>query len=57
MTMTVLPVSAAAAVPTVVPAIVVPVLLGGTALYGKRTGMGVRWPLEAMNLPVPEDSR
>jgi hypothetical protein len=52
-----LQVSAAAAVPAVVPAIVIPVLLGGTALYGRRTGMGVRRSLEAMNLPVPGDAR
>jgi hypothetical protein len=47
-----LPVSAAAAVPAVVPAVAVPVLLGGTALYGKRTGLGVRRSLAAMNLPL-----
>jgi hypothetical protein len=29
-----------------------PVLLGGTALYGKRTGLGVRRSLAAMNLPL-----
>jgi hypothetical protein len=45
-------VSAAAAVPAVVPAVAVPVLLGGTALYGKRTGLGVRRSLAAMNLPL-----
>jgi hypothetical protein len=44
-----LPVNAAAAVPAVVPAIAVPVLLGGTALYGQRTGLGVRRSLEAMS--------
>jgi hypothetical protein len=49
-----LPVSAAAAVPAVVPAIALPVLLGGTALYGKRTGLGVRRSLAAMNLPVTQ---
>lgn len=45
-----LPMSAAAAVTAVVPAIAVPVLLGGTALYGKRTGLGVRRSLAAMDL-------
>ena len=45
-----LPISAAAAVTAVVPAIAVPVLLGGTALYGKRTGLGVRRSLAAMDL-------
>jgi hypothetical protein len=43
-----LPVNAAAAVPAVAPAIAVPVLLGGTGLYARRTGMGVRRSLEAM---------
>ena len=52
-----LPVSAAAAVPAVVPAIVIPVLLGGSGLYGRRTGMGVRRSLEAMNLPAAGDAR
>jgi hypothetical protein len=28
------------------------ILLGGTALYGRRTGLGVRRSLEAMNLPA-----
>jgi hypothetical protein len=44
-----LPVSAAAAVPAVVPAMALPVLLGGTARYGRRTGLGVRRSLDAMN--------
>jgi hypothetical protein len=44
-----LPLNAAAAVPAVVPLIAVPVLLGGTALYGKRTGLGIRRSLEAMS--------
>jgi hypothetical protein len=52
-----LPVSAAAAVPAVVPAITIPVLLGGTAAYGRRTGMGVRRSLASMNLPAPGDAR
>jgi hypothetical protein len=55
-----LPVSAAAAVPAVVPAVALPVLLGGTALYGKRTGLGVRRSLaamKAMNLPVAGEGR
>ncbi len=52
-----LPMSAAAAVPAVMPAIALPILLGGTALYGKRTGMGVRRSLAAMNLPVTGDAR
>jgi hypothetical protein len=43
-----LPVNAAAAVPAVVPVAVLPLLLGGTALYGKRTGLGIRRSLEAM---------
>jgi hypothetical protein len=51
------PVSAAAAVSAVVPAIALPVLLGGTALYGKRTGMGVRRSLEAMNPPAAGGAR
>jgi hypothetical protein len=44
-----LPLNAAAAVPAVVPVIAVPVLLGGTALYGQRTGLGIRRSLEAMS--------
>jgi hypothetical protein len=36
-------------VPAVVPVITVPVLLGGTALYGQRTGLGIRRSLEAMS--------
>jgi hypothetical protein len=40
-----LPLNAAAAVPV----IAVPVLLGGTALYGQRTGLGIRRSLEAMS--------
>jgi hypothetical protein len=50
-----LPLSAAAAVPALAPAIAVPVLLGATALYGKRTGLGVRRSLaamKAMNVPL-----
>jgi len=47
-----LPLSAAAALPAVVPVIGLPVLLGGTALYGRRTGLGVRRSLAAMNLPA-----
>jgi hypothetical protein len=43
-----LPLDAAAAVPALVPMIAAPVLLGGTALYGKRTGLGIRASLEAM---------
>jgi hypothetical protein len=43
-----LPVSAAAAVPAVVPVAALPLLLGGTALYGKRTGLGIRRSLAAM---------
>jgi hypothetical protein len=43
-----LPLSAAAAGPAVVPLIAVPVLLGGTALYGRRTGLGVRRSLAEM---------
>jgi hypothetical protein len=35
--------------PAVVPVIAVPVLLGGTALYGQRTGLGIRRSLEAMS--------
>ena len=52
-----LPLSAAAAVPAVVPAVTLPVLLGGTAAYGKRTGLGVRRSLAAMNLSAPRDAR
>ena len=33
----------------VVPVIAVPVLLGGTALYGRRTGLGIRRSLAAMS--------
>lgn len=40
-----LPLNAAA----VVPVIAVPVLLGGTAPYGTRTGLGIRWSLAAMS--------
>jgi hypothetical protein len=47
-----LPLSAAAALPVVVPAAGLPLLLGGTALYGRRTGLGVRRSLEAMNRPA-----
>ena len=47
-----LPLSAAAALPAVVPVIGLPVLLGGTALYGRRTGLGVRRSLAALNLPA-----
>jgi hypothetical protein len=52
-----LPLNEAAAVPAVVPAIALPVLLGSTALYAKRTGLGVRRSLAAMNLPVPGETR
>jgi hypothetical protein len=52
-----MPVGAAAAVSAVVPAIALPILLGGTALYGKRTGMGVRRSLEAINLPTAGGAR
>jgi hypothetical protein len=41
--------SAAAAVPAVVPAIALPIALGGTALYGKRTGLGIRQSLAQMS--------
>ncbi|WP_034263842.1 VC0807 family protein [Actinospica robiniae] len=43
-----LPLGAAAAVPGLVPVIAVPVLLGCTALYAGRTGMGVRRTLDAI---------
>jgi hypothetical protein len=46
-----LPLKAAAAVPAAVPVIAVPVLLGGTALYGRRTGLGIRRSLEEMSRP------
>jgi hypothetical protein len=52
-----LPLSAAAAVPALVPVIAVPVLLGGTALYGKRTGLGVRRSLAATGRPATADAR
>jgi hypothetical protein len=47
-----LPLNAAAVVPAVVPAIAIPVLLGGTALYGQRTGLGIRRSLDAMSRPA-----
>jgi hypothetical protein len=43
-----LPVTAAAAVTAVGPVAVLALLLGGTALYGKRTGLGIRRSFEAM---------
>lgn len=43
-----LPLDEAAAVPGLVPVIAVPVLLGCTGLYAKRTGMGVRRSFESM---------
>jgi hypothetical protein len=52
-----LPLSAAAAVPALAPVIAVPVLLGGTALYGQRTGLGVRRSLAAMSWPAGGDAR
>jgi hypothetical protein len=52
-----LPLRAAAAVPALVPVIAVPVLLGGTALYGKRTGLGVRRSLAAMSSQAGRDAR
>lgn len=52
-----LPLNAAAAVPAVVPVIGVPVLLGGTALYGRRTGLGIRRSLEAMSRPATAGAR
>jgi hypothetical protein len=47
-----LPLNAAAIVPAAVPVIAVLVLLGGTALYGQRTGLGIRRSLEAMSRPA-----
>jgi hypothetical protein len=38
-------------------AVALPLLLGGTALYGKRTGLGVRRSLAVMNLPAPGEAR
>jgi hypothetical protein len=52
-----LPVSAAAAVPAVVPAIALPIALGGTALYGKRTGLGIRRSLAEMSRPADGAAR
>jgi hypothetical protein len=48
---------AAGAVAAVVPAVALPLLLGGSALYGKRTGLGVRRSLAAMNRPAPGEAR
>ena len=44
-----LPRSDAATAPLIVHVIALPLLLGCTALYGKRTGLGVRRSLEARN--------
>jgi hypothetical protein len=52
-----LPLNTAAAVPAVVPVIAVPVLLGGTALYGQRTGLGIRRSLEAMSRQATGSAR
>jgi hypothetical protein len=41
-----LPLDQAAAVPSLVPIVALPVLLGGTALYAKNTGLGVRRSLD-----------
>ena len=50
-----LPVDQAAAVPGLTQAIGIPLLLGCTALYGKRTGLGIRASLAAMHMH-PEGS-
>ncbi|MEW2522663.1 VC0807 family protein [Actinacidiphila alni] len=44
-----LPADQAAAVPGVVPLVAVPLLLGATALYGARTGLGVRASLALLD--------
>ncbi|MEU6849770.1 VC0807 family protein [Actinacidiphila alni] len=44
-----LPADRAAAVPGVVPLVAVPLLLGATALYGARTGLGVRASLALLD--------
>ncbi len=41
----------------ILPVIAVPVLLGGTALYGHRTGLGIRRSLEAMSGPATGGAR
>ncbi|HEY2795089.1 MAG TPA: VC0807 family protein [Micromonosporaceae bacterium] len=43
-----LPLDQAAAVPSLVPIVAVPVLLGVTALYAKNTGLGVRRSLDVV---------
>jgi hypothetical protein len=52
-----LPVSAAAAVPAVVPVIALPIALGGTALYGQRTGLGIRRSLAELSRPAGGGAR
>jgi hypothetical protein len=52
-----LPVSTAAAAPAVVPAIALPIALGGTALYGQRTGLGIRRSLAELPPPGARDAR
>jgi hypothetical protein len=52
-----LPVTAAAAVPAVVPVIALPVALGGTALYGRRTGLGIRRSLAELSQPADGGAR
>jgi hypothetical protein len=49
-----LPLEQAGAVPGLVPVVAVPLLLGCTALYGKRTGLGVRAALAAVR-PGPAE--
>jgi hypothetical protein len=48
-----LPLSQAGGVPGLVTLVTVPVLLGGTGLYGKRTGLGIRASLPADPAPGP----
>lgn len=51
------PINAAAAVPGLVSLVALPVLVGGTALYAKRTGLGVRRSLAEMGLDAEGDAR
>ena len=52
-----LPMNQAAAVPTLAQLVGVPLLLGCTALYGKRTGLGIRASLAAIRIEGPDGAR
>jgi hypothetical protein len=52
-----LPMNQAAAVPTLAQLVGVPLLLGCTALYGKRTGLGIRASLAAIRTEGPDGAR